>query len=74
MLGDALANMRVAAERAAAIDPGAALTLHAEANVARGETRYAAAEKLYQRAIQADPTYPDVREDYAELLNNVGRH
>ena len=74
MLGDAMANMRVAAERAAGLDPDAALTLHAEANVARGEARYAEAEQLYQRAIQADPTYPDVREDYAELLNNVGRH
>ena len=74
MLGDAMANMLVAAERAAALDPDAALTLHAEANVARGEARYAKAEQLYKRAIQADPTYPDVREDYAELLNNVGRH
>ena len=74
MLGDAMANMRVASERAAGLDPDAALTLHAEANVARGEARYAEAEQLYQRAIQADPTYPDVREDYAELLNNVGRH
>ena len=74
MLGDALANMRVASERAAGLDPDAALTLHAEANVARGETRYAEAERLYLRAIQADPTYPDVREDYAELLNDVGRH
>jgi TolB-like protein len=74
MLGDGLANMRVAAERAVAIDPGAALTLHAAANVARGETRFVEAEQLYLRALQADPTYSDVREDYAELLNNVGRH
>ena len=74
MLGDAMANMRVASERAAGLDPDAALTLHAQANVARGETRYAEAERLYLRALQADPTYPDVREDHAELLNGVGRH
>jgi tetratricopeptide (TPR) repeat protein len=74
VLGDALANMRIAAERAADLDPDAALTLHAQANVARGEARYTEAEALYLRAIQADPTYPDVREDYAELLNSVGRH
>ena len=73
MLGHALANMRAAAERAAGVDPEAALTLHAQANVARGETRYAEAERLYVRALQADPTYPDVREDYAELLNSMGR-
>ena len=36
MLGDALANMRVAAERAAGLDPDAALTLHAQANVVAG--------------------------------------
>jgi len=74
MLGDAMANMRVAAERAAEHDPDSALTLHAAANVARGETRFVEAEQLYLRALQADPTYSDVREDYAELLNNVGRH
>jgi tetratricopeptide (TPR) repeat protein len=74
MLGDAMANMRVASERAAGLDPDAALTLHAEANVARVENRFAEAEQLYQRAIQADPTYPDVREDYAELLNDLGRN
>ena len=74
MLGDARVHMRVAAERAVGLDPDAALTLHAQANVARGETRYAEAERLYLRALQADPTYPDVREDHAELLNGVGRH
>ena len=74
MLGDAMANMRVASERAAGLDPDAAMTLHAEANVARAEGRYAEAEQLYQRAIQADPTYPDVREDYSEFLLFLGRH
>src|SRR5262245_16335399 len=73
-LGDAMANMRVASERAAGLDPDAAMTLHAEANVARAEGRYAEAEQRYQRAIQADPTYPDVREDYSEFLLYLGRH
>ena len=72
-LGDPLDSMRIAAERAAALDPDAALTLHAQANVARAETRYADAERLYLRAIEADPSYADVREDHAELLINVGR-
>ncbi len=74
VLGNALAIMRTAAEHAMSLDPDAALTLHAQGNVRRGETRYAEAEQLYLRAMQVDPTYPDVREDYAELLNNVGRH
>jgi TolB-like protein len=63
MLGDVLTNMRDAAEHAAAAAPATALTLHALANVARAETRYAEAEELYRRAQEADPTYPDVRED-----------
>jgi tetratricopeptide (TPR) repeat protein len=74
ILGDAMVNMRLGSERAAGLEPDAALTLHAEANVARAEGRYVEAEQLYQRAIQADPTYPDVREDYAQLLYNLGRH
>jgi TolB-like protein len=74
VLGNALGIMRTAAERAAELDPDAALTLHAQGNVRRGQARYAEAEQLYLRAMEADPTYPDVREDYAELLNNVGRH
>lgn len=73
MLGDILTNMRDAGEHAAEQAPTTALTLHALANVARAQTRYADAEELYLRAQEADPTYPDVREDYAELLNNVGR-
>ena len=72
-LGEALPQMRAAAERAAALDPAAAITLHALGNVARGEHRYAEAERLYLRAIEAEPTYADVREDHAELLFSVGR-
>jgi len=72
-LGEALPQMRAAAERAAALDPAAAITLHALGNVARGEHRYAEAERLYLRAIEAEPTYADVREDHAELLFGVGR-
>jgi tetratricopeptide (TPR) repeat protein len=74
VLGNALSNMLTAAEHALALDPDAALTLHAQGNVRRGEARYAEAEQLYLRAMEADSTYPDVREDYAELLNHVGRH
>ncbi len=72
-LGPALAGMRDAAGRAAALDPEAAITLHALGNVARGEHRYSDAERLYLRAIAVDPSYPDVREDHAELLFGVGR-
>ena len=72
-LGEALPQMRAAAERAAALDPDAAITLHALGNVARGEHRYADAERLYRRAIEVDPTYADVREDLSELLFGVGR-
>jgi TolB-like protein len=72
-LGDTSALCREAALRANALAPDAAMTLHAMANVARLEYRYADAERLYLRSMQADPTYPDVREDYAELLDFVGR-
>ncbi len=72
-LGAARPQMRAAAERAAALDPDAATTLHALANVARGEARFAEAERLYRRGMAADPTYADVREDLAELLYSVGR-
>jgi TolB-like protein len=72
-LGDPTALCREAALRANALAPEAAMTLHAMANVARLEYRYADAERLYLRSMQADPTYPDVREDYAELLDFVGR-
>ena len=73
MLGDTFALCREAALRANALEPDSAMTLHAMANVARLEYRYADAERLYLRSMQADPTYPDVREDYSEMLDFVGR-
>jgi TolB-like protein/tetratricopeptide (TPR) repeat protein len=72
-LGDPVRLCREAALRANALDPDSAMTLHAMANVARLEYRYADAERLYLRSMQVDPTYPDVREDYSETLNFVGR-
>ncbi|MGH8041072.1 MAG: hypothetical protein ACREPN_03395 [Rudaea sp.] len=69
----ALVHAADAAERAATADPGAAATEHALANVARAQFRYADAEGHYLRSMQIDPGYPDVREDYAEMLNEVGR-
>ncbi len=62
-----------AAERAAAIEPDSAAVNHALGNVARKQFRYAEAERRYLRAMQLDPGYPDVREDHAELLYQVGR-
>ena len=62
-----------AAERAAALEPDAAATEHALGNVARAQFKFALAEGHYLRAMQIDPGYPDVREDYAELLYEVGR-
>jgi len=62
-----------AAARAATLDPNAAITEHALANVARSQFKYALAEQHYQRAMQIDPSYPDVREDYSEVLFEVGR-
>ena len=62
-----------AAARAATLDPNAAVTEHALANVARSQFKYALAEQHYQRAMQIDPSYPDVREDYSEVLFEVGR-
>jgi TolB-like protein len=73
VLGRALPQMKEAAARAAALEPDAAMTLHALANVARAEGRFVEAEEGYRRSIAADPTYPDVREDLAELLTNVGK-
>jgi len=67
------ARMAEAAERARALAPESAFTLHALANVARDGGRFLEAERLYEQAITADPTYPDVREDYSEFLNFVGR-
>ncbi|MEO6263426.1 MAG: tetratricopeptide repeat protein [Luteimonas sp.] len=70
---ESLRQAAAAAERAAALDPDAAATEHALANVARARFQYADAERHYLRAMQLDPSYPDVREDYAELLFEVGR-
>lgn len=68
-----LPQMKAAAGRAGALAPNDASTLHALASVARSEGRLLDAEAGFERAIAADPTYPDVREDYAELLLSVGR-
>ncbi len=61
------------AKRAAALDPDSAATVHALANVARARFRFADAERHYLRAMQIDPGYPDAREDYSEMLYEVGR-
>jgi TolB-like protein/tetratricopeptide (TPR) repeat protein len=68
-----LAGQAAAAERAAALEPGAATTEHALGNVARAKFHYADAERHYLRAMQIDPSYSDVREDYSEVLYEVGR-
>jgi TolB-like protein len=68
-----LAGQRAAAERAAALEPDAATTEHALGNVARAQFHYADAERHYLRAMQIDPSYPDVREDYSEVLYEVAR-
>ncbi|MEO5836547.1 MAG: hypothetical protein ABIQ20_07650 [Thermomonas sp.] len=68
-----LAKAAVAAERAAALDPNLAAGEHALANVARAQFKYVDAERHYLRAMQLDPSYPDAREDYSELLYEVGR-
>ena len=68
-----LAGQRVAAERAATLEPDAATTEHALGNVARAQFHYADAERHYLRAMQIDPSYSDVREDYSEVLYEVGR-
>ena len=70
---DMLACESSAAERAAALEPDAAASEHALANVERSRFQYAQAERHYLRAMQIDPNYSDVREDYAELLFQVGR-
>jgi tetratricopeptide (TPR) repeat protein len=48
------------------------MTLHAMANVARGQGRFAEAERTYLQAMQIDPGYADVREDYTEMLASAG--
>lgn len=70
---DLLAGEAAAAERAAALEPDAAATEHALGNLARAQFKFALAERHYLRAMQIDPGYPDVREDYGELLYQVGR-
>ncbi len=70
---DMLACQADAADHAAALAPDAATTEHALANVGRARFQYAKAERHYLRAMQLDPSYPDVREDYSELLFEVGR-
>jgi len=72
-LGDVYVKSRSAALRAQALAPDSAMTLHALGNVARFESKFIDAEQLYQKSIEADPTYPDVREDYAEFLEYMGR-
>ena len=62
-----------AATRAAALAPDSAATEHALANVARTRFRYAEAERHYLRAMQIDDGYSHVREDYSEMLYQVGR-
>jgi TolB-like protein len=71
--GELLAGEKAAAERAAALEPDASATEHALGNLARAQFHYADAERHYLRAMQLDPGYPDVREDYAEVLYEVGR-
>jgi TolB-like protein len=68
-----LAGEAAAAEHAAALEPDSATTEHALGNVARAQFKFSQAENHYLRSMQIDPSYPDVREDYAELLYEVGR-
>jgi tetratricopeptide (TPR) repeat protein len=68
-----LAGATAAAERAAALETDSVTTEHALGNVARAQFKFARAEEHYLRAMQMDPDYPDVREDYSELLYEVGR-
>ncbi len=68
-----LDGARTSAARAQALEPDAAATEHALGNVARSQFKFALAEQHYLRAMQIDPGYSDVREDYSELLHEVGR-
>jgi tetratricopeptide (TPR) repeat protein len=70
-VGDSYALMIAATERATALDPNAAMTLHARANVARAQVHFADAERIYLEAIKTDASYTDVRR-LAELLGNGG--
>ena len=73
LAAELLAGQAATAERAAALEPDAATTEHALGNVARAQFHYADAERHYLRAMQIDPSYSDVREDYSEVLYEVGR-
>jgi len=73
LAAELLSGQAAAAERAAALEPDAAATEHALGNVARTQFHYAEAERHYLRAIQIDPSYSDVREDYSEVLYEVAR-
>jgi tetratricopeptide (TPR) repeat protein len=53
--------------------PESAATQHVLGNAARERFDYAVAEQHYLRGIAIDPSNPDVREDYSELLYQVGR-
>lgn len=68
-----LAGEAAAAERAAALEPDTVATEHALGNLARAQFKFARAEGHYRRGMEIDPGYPDVREDYAEVLFQVGR-
>ncbi|MEP6511070.1 MAG: hypothetical protein ABJB02_05730 [Dokdonella sp.] len=68
-----LAKAATAAAQAQKLAPDSAATEHVLANVARERFDYAAAERHYLRSIALDPSYPDAREDYSELMYLVGR-
>ncbi len=70
---DWLAQAASAAERANVLAPNSAATQHLLGNAAREHFEYATAEQYYLRSIAIDASYPDVREDYSELLYQVGR-
>jgi len=72
-LQQSLACEADAAQRAVELEPNAAASEHALANMARARLKFSDAERHYLRAIELDPGYPDALEDYAELLFMVGR-
>ena len=70
---DWLAKAAAAAAQAQKLAPDSAATEHVLANVARERFDYAEAERHYLRSIALDPSYPDAREDYSELMYLIGR-
>lgn len=68
-----LAGQASATERAAMLEPNAAATQHALGSLARAQFKWTLAEERYLQSMQIDPGYSDVREDYAELLYELGR-